>query len=113
MDNIIVTGEAAFSMNGRVNTQNTRHWTTHPPNGNIFEKSIRRDKISVCSGFTGNGTVSGPLFSEGTLNGEKYLLMLNTSFIPAIQLRMAIALNESGLCKMEHLYTEDLSSPTN
>ena len=47
IDTIVVTDEDAFSMNGRVNTQNTRHWYTHPSYGNVFEKSIRRDKIGV------------------------------------------------------------------
>ena len=47
--------------------------------------SIQRQKISVWAGLCGNGTVLGPLFYEGNLNGETYLQMLNTSIIPAIQ----------------------------
>ena len=49
IDTIVVTDEAAFSMNRRVKNQNTKQDTgsTHPPNGNTFETSIRRDKIAV------------------------------------------------------------------
>ena len=37
-ERLVVTDEAAFSMNGRVNTQNTRFWSNNPPEGNVFEK---------------------------------------------------------------------------
>lgn len=84
-ETLVMTDEAAFSMGGIVNTQNTRRWSTDPPEGNVFEKSIRRDKISVWAGLCGNGTVIGPFFYDVNLTGDLYLEMLDELIIPAIQ----------------------------
>ena len=37
-DKLIMTEEAAFSMDGSVNTQNTRFWSENRPEGFVFEK---------------------------------------------------------------------------
>ena len=47
-------------MDGTVNTQNTRFWSENRPEGFFFEKSIRREKLSLWAGVCGNGCVIGP-----------------------------------------------------
>ncbi|KAF2368238.1 Protein of unknown function DUF4817 [Trinorchestia longiramus] len=74
-ERLVVTDEAAFSMNGRVNTQNTRLSSNNPPEENVFEKSIRREKLSVWAGLCGSGNVIGPIFYDENLTGEIYLEM--------------------------------------
>ena len=86
IERLVVTDEAAFSMNGSVNTQNTRFWSTNPPEDNVFEKSLRREKLSVWAGLCGNGTVIGPFFYDVNLTGEHYLQMLNESILPSLEL---------------------------
>jgi hypothetical protein len=86
IERLVVTDEAAFSMNGSVNTQNTRFWSNNPPEDNVFENSLRREKLSVWAGLCGNGTVIGPFFYDANLNGEHYLQMLNESILPSLEL---------------------------
>ena len=62
IEGLVVTDEAAFSKDGSVNTQNTRMWSINPPEENLFEKSIRREKLSVWAGLCGNRIVIGPFF---------------------------------------------------
>ncbi|KAF2366854.1 Protein of unknown function DUF4817 [Trinorchestia longiramus] len=85
-ERLVVTVEAAFSMNGRVNTQNTRFWSNNSPEGNVFEKSIRSEKLLVWAGLCGNGNVIGPFFYDENLTGEIYLEMLNELIIPSLEL---------------------------
>ena len=49
IDTTVVTDEAAFSINGCANTQNTRHWSTHPPNGNIFLRQVSKSLFKAQS----------------------------------------------------------------
>ena len=72
-------------MDGSVNTQNTRMWSINPPEENVSEKSIRREKLSVWAGLCGNGIVIGPFFYDVNLT-ELYLKMLNESIIPSLEL---------------------------
>ena len=60
VENLVMTDETAFAMNGTVNSQNTRHWSEHRPEGNVFETSLRRGKFSVWAGICVNGAVIGP-----------------------------------------------------
>ncbi|KAF2350943.1 Protein of unknown function DUF4817 [Trinorchestia longiramus] len=83
---LVVTDEAAFTMNERVNTQNTRFWSNNPPEGNVFEKSIRREKLSAWAGFYGNGNFIGPFFYDENLTEEIYLKMLNELIIRSLKL---------------------------
>ena len=83
--NLVMTDEAAFAMNGTVNTQNTRYWSEHRPAGNVFETSLRRGKVSVWAGICGNGAVIGPFFYDGALNGYAYNNMLQENIITSIR----------------------------
>lgn len=55
------------------------------PEGNVYQKNVSREKLSVWAGLCGNGQVIGPLFYEGNLTGERYMEMLNNSIIPLMQ----------------------------
>ena len=46
-DKLIMTDEAAFSMDGTVNTQNTRFWSENRPEGFVFEKTFE-EKSFLC-----------------------------------------------------------------
>ena len=87
IEDLIVTDEAAFHMNGLINKQNNRKYSPkgQPPQ-NFYEKPISREKISVWMGLTGSGLVIGPLFYEGNMTGEKYLTMLNEQIIPQLRI---------------------------
>jgi hypothetical protein len=75
---LVVGDEAGFCMNGMVNRQNCRHYSpkNHPPENNIYEKSMNREKLSLWAGLCGNGAFIGPIFFDGNLNGEGYLEMI-------------------------------------
>ena len=80
-----MTDEAAFAMDGSVNTQNTCFWSENLPEGNFFERSIRREKLSLWTGVCGNGCVIGPFFYEGTLTAIKYEEMFDDRILPSIR----------------------------
>ena len=84
-EKLIMTDEAAFAMDGSVNTQNTRFWSENLPEGNFFERSIRREKLSLWAGVCGNGCVIGPFFYEGTLTAIKYEEMFDDRILPSIR----------------------------
>lgn len=82
---IIIGDEAAFSMNGEVNSQNVRQYAPRgqPPDFN-FERNDSRVKLSVWAALCGNGLVIGPYFFEGNVNGLAYLQMLNEFVLPQL-----------------------------
>lgn len=84
--NFVVGDEASFAMNGRVNTHNIRMYAPkgNPPAFN-FDVSSDRRKLSVWAGICGNGTLVGPYFFEGNVNGRTYLEMFNNFALPVLQ----------------------------
>lgn len=72
-------------MNGHVNTHNIRMYS---PKGNPppfhFEMSSNRQKLSVWAGICGNGTLIGPYFFEGNVNGRTYIDMFNNFALPIL-----------------------------
>ena len=84
-EKLVMTDEAAFAMDGCVNSHNTRYWSDQQPEENVFEISMRREKISLWAGVCGNGRVIGPFFYEGTLSGNKYGEMLDDMIMPSIR----------------------------
>jgi len=56
LENIIIGDEAAFCMNGTVNTQNVREYApfNHPPNFS-YDVSSSREKVNVWAALCGNG----------------------------------------------------------
>ena len=85
INNLIVTDEAAFHMNGMVNRQTVRTYSPYKQNPmNVFKKPISREKVSVWMGLSGSGHIIGPFFYEGNLNGNAYLQMLIEKIIPRL-----------------------------
>ena len=66
LDNYVIGDEAAFCLNGSVNTQNVREYSLmrHPPSFN-YETNMCREKLSVWAGMCGNGVIIGPIFLDG------------------------------------------------
>ena len=82
---LIIGDEAAFSMNGEVNTQNVHQYAPkgHPPAFN-FERNNSRAKLTVWAALCGNGVVLAPYFFDGNVTGIAYLRMLNEFVFPQV-----------------------------
>lgn len=67
----VIGDEAAFAMNGHVNTHNVRAYAVarQPPEFN-YEVNISRDKLTVWIGLCGNGQIIGPFFFERNVTGQ-------------------------------------------
>lgn len=75
--------EAAFSMNGKVNFHNEHMYAElHHPPGFSYDVNMSRQKVNVWIGLCGNGSLLGPFFFEGNLNGQAYLNMINDFVVP-------------------------------
>ena len=93
--NLLVIGdEAAFCMNGEVNTKNVVKYAPkgEPPVFN-YDKNASREKLTVWIGLCGNGSVLGPYFFENNVTGERYLEMLNVMAIPQLSLEYMMEFN--------------------
>ena len=83
---LVVGDEAAFALNGQVNSWNVQHYSRarEPPEFN-FEVNISQQKVTVWLALTGHGEVIGPFFFERNVNGENYLRMTNNEIIPQLR----------------------------
>lgn len=83
-ENVFFSDEATFHLNGLVNKHNIRYWCEHNPHATI-ETVMNSPKVNVWCAMSKNRLI-GPFFFEGdTVNGEKYLSMLQTFFIPEVK----------------------------
>ena len=66
LPSIIIEDEAAFAMDGEVNSHNVRQYSLkgHLPVFN-FERSNSRAKLTVWAALCGNGVILGPYFFDG------------------------------------------------
>jgi hypothetical protein len=82
---VLVGDEAAFHLNGRVNTWNMRQYAprTHPPNY-TYNVPNNRQKLMVWVGMIGNNHIIGPYFFQQNVNGQSYLQMINQYVVPAL-----------------------------
>ena len=85
LHNVVIGDEAAFQMNGHVTTHNVREYAPRgeQPSFN-FDRSSSRQKLSVWAGFCGNGSLLGPFFFNGNVNGRNYLAMFNDQILPSL-----------------------------
>lgn len=83
--NAVVGDEASFGMNGKVSTQNVRMYAPkgEPPAHNFDRRNDRR-KVNVWAAICGNGTILGPYFFDGNVNGRRYLDMINNFAVPGL-----------------------------
>ena len=82
---LYISDEAAFAMNGKVNTRNVRQYAPagNPPPFN-FERNVSRAKVNVWAGMCGNGVLLGPFFIEGNLSGISYYNLLIERVFPSL-----------------------------
>ncbi|XP_065214284.1 uncharacterized protein LOC135841312 [Planococcus citri] len=85
LNSLLFTDEAHFYLNGDVNKQNMRYWSTENPMI-IHEKPLHSAKLTVWMGVAKFGIV-GPYVFDETVNGERYRKMLNEFLIPELKRR--------------------------
>ena len=81
-DRILWTDEACFKLNGHVNRHNCVYWEDENPR-RVIEREVNVSGVTVWAGITSTALV-GPFFFEGTVNGPRYLDMLETEVFPII-----------------------------
>lgn len=74
-ERIIFTDESSFKLHHRPNIQNHRTWATDNPHKVYPGTTQYPHTLNVWAGIVGQHVI-GPLVIDGTLNGEKYLEML-------------------------------------
>lgn len=74
--NVMWTDESTFTKNGLWNRHNLRHWSTENPRLTRDSSHQNRFAINVWAGIHRN-TIIGPIFIDGNLNAENFLLLLN------------------------------------
>ena len=83
----IIGDEAGFCMNGTVNFHNEHVYAErrNPPAAASYERNMSRERVNVWVGLCGNGSLLGPFFFQGNLNGQDYLNLINESVVPAME----------------------------
>ena len=86
MGNVVICDEAAFFMNDKINSHNVRCYDPkgHPPQFH-FDMNICKEKTFSLVGSCGNVRLVVPFFYDNTLNGLKYLDMINDEIIPELR----------------------------
>ncbi|KAF2346763.1 Protein of unknown function DUF4817 [Trinorchestia longiramus] len=64
IEDIVIGDEAAFYLNGKVNSHNVRRFApkNNPPDFN-YDVEISREKVSIWVGLSGTGCLLGPFFT--------------------------------------------------
>lgn len=83
LDWILFSDECTFALNGEVNKQNCRYWSTENPHWMRETHTQRPQKLNVWAGIIGEQVI-GPFFFEDNLNGPTYLDFLEGELIPAL-----------------------------
>lgn len=85
--NVVIGDEAAFHLNGKVNSWNLRYYSDpqNRPRDFTFDRNQSRLKLTVWIGLTGRGDIIGPYFFDGNVNGTTYLRMIETTAVPGIR----------------------------
>jgi hypothetical protein len=79
---IIFSDEANFYLNGHVNKQNSRWWSTFNPYF-VINEPLHSEKTIVWCGIWDCGII-GPFFFDETINAERYVTMLQNQFLPEV-----------------------------
>lgn len=81
--NILFSDEATFCLNGSVNRQNFRYWSTNNPRWMREQHTQNPQKVNVWAGIL-NDRIIGPFFFDGNLTGDQYLQFLQNELIPTL-----------------------------
>lgn len=83
LDTILWTDECHFYMNGAINTKNCVIWSKDNPRA-YRSMPLHSDKVTVWMGISKHCVIQ-PFFFEDTVNGERYLAMINDHLLPALR----------------------------
>lgn len=83
LKHICFTDEATFWLNGHVNRSNVRYWAEENPHILFETQTQYPQKLNVWCGIFGDHII-GPFFIDGTLDGDKYLQLLEEAIDPRI-----------------------------
>ena len=76
----LIGDEAAFKLNGEVNTWNVRRYAEH---GFTYDVPNSRENVTVWVGLVDNNVI-GPYFHDANVNGKNYLDMINNQVVPEL-----------------------------
>lgn len=83
MNSIVFSDESTFCLNGFVNKHNCRYWSDHNPHWMEEGHTQYPQKLNVWAGIV-RGRIIGPFFMRGTLNGDRYLQLLQEQIVPEL-----------------------------
>lgn len=83
LGSLAFSDEAHFHLDGAVNRHNHRYWAPENPNW-FVEQYLHPERTTVWAAIWADGII-GPIFFEETVNGERYLAMLQEQFWPAVE----------------------------
>lgn len=85
LNNLVMTDEAHFHLDGYVNKQNCRYWASENP-FNLHEQPLHSQKVTVWCAISTSGIIGPYFFEENnqtvTVNSDRYVEMLETFFVP-------------------------------
>lgn len=88
LENLWMSDEAHFHLNGHVNKQNMRYWAQQNP-AELHQRPLHSPKVTVWCAVSGRGVI-GPYFFEDengstvTVTSQRYVHMLETFFAPRL-----------------------------
>jgi hypothetical protein len=100
IENLIMSDEAHFHLNGFVNKQNCRFWGSENPRA-IHQRQLHPIRCTVWCGITSENVI-GPYFFENedgsavTVNGERYRFMIENFLRPALENRPGMWFQQDG-----------------
>lgn len=83
LNDIMFSDEACFHVSSEVNKQNMRYWSQDNPHWMRDDKIQGSPKVTVWCGLWGVRLI-GPFFFYETVNGERYLEMLQQQLLPKL-----------------------------
>jgi hypothetical protein len=84
LNNVLWTDEAYFHLDGVVYTRNCYIWAESNPFA-IAEKPLHPEKICVWTGFSGRIMIPPFFIETGTIDGDKYLSILQNHVVPYLK----------------------------
>ena len=79
---LMFSDEAIFHLDGRINKQNSRVWSSENPRS-YREQPLHSEKVVVWAALSHRG-VTGPFFFNGNVTGETYMAMLKNFLWPQL-----------------------------
>ena len=83
LQSLAFSDEAHFHIDGSVNRHNHRYWAPENPHW-FVQQSLHPKKTTVWAAICADHLI-GPFFFDQTINGERYLSMLQEQFWPEVE----------------------------